>query len=128
MLHGLERADRLAELLPRFGVFDRVFENPLHPAEHVGADEQRADLHRTCQRSAGRVADSQHALGADRDLLEGDVAEFARLIQAGGRRDRQRPQDLAGTAIRARSSPARATQTITSATAASETNDLRPLS
>ncbi len=88
MLHRLKRTDHLAELLPRFRIFDGVFDDPLHAAQHVGTRHQRADLHRARQRRTGCIADGEHVVGRDVHGVERDIVELARLIQAHGRADR----------------------------------------
>ena len=87
MLHRLERADELPELLPRLDVLDAGLEHPVHTTDEIGTGGHSADRHRSGQCVSGTIAPGQHRASVDRDVLEVDLAEPAREIDARRRGD-----------------------------------------
>src|SRR6202041_4092610 len=64
VLDGLERADGLAELFARFGVFDGDVEGALHAADQFGGERGGGDV------------ESAREVGCGADFFGGRVVEF----------------------------------------------------
>src|ERR1022692_2182328 len=142
MLHRLELADGLAELLARLGVLHRDFHDALHAAYHFRRQRHRGDGQGALQSGARGIADRQEISFGDRDVFKRHLVEFARFVDGRERRDRQAARAAghdkqaqvrmlgitAASAAGVAAGPRRAAQTRKSAAAASGTNIFRPLS
>src|ERR1039457_4021621 len=89
MLHRLELADGLAELLARLGVLHRDFHDALHAAYHFRRQRHRGDGQGALQSGARGIANRQEILFGDRDVFKRNLVEFARFVDGRERGDRQ---------------------------------------
>ena len=123
MLHGLERADRLVELLAFLRVLDRELERALRGADAVD-DVPRPRAGRASARPQRRPA-SPCRSGARRAPSKRDAALLARTVD---RRRRRRPRTSSVANTPSSPSSSSAVTSTTSAAAASATCTLAPSS
>ena len=80
MLQHLELADRHAELLAGLDVFQGRRVDRVHAAGRLGAQRHDGMIDRILDHAEGVIDLAQHRVGADRDLVEGELRGAQRVL------------------------------------------------
>src|SRR5258708_7847460 len=81
VLQHLELADRHAELLARLDVLERGGVDRIHAAGGLGAERHDGSRDRVLDHREGAIDLAQHRVGADRDLVEGELGGTLRVLR-----------------------------------------------
>ena len=81
VLHGLEDADRAAELLTHLGVLHAHVQHLLRAAAHLGAQRDLGPIEHVRQHRPSLTGRAEHRLVADLHAIEPDLAQPAGLVQ-----------------------------------------------